>query len=94
MREIFDALAAVRFADIAPGLHEDAAHAHCGAEDVKGGTDGGGKEEGEAEEARPRSAAGLGSAVTTIEDVRALRVKLETLLRESGLKVDLNLEII
>ena len=85
----------MRFADIAPALREDAAHAHCGAEDVKSGTDGGGKEEeGEAEEARPRSAAGLGSAVTTIEDVRALRVKLETLLRESGLKVDLNLEII
>lgn len=81
----------MRFADIAPALHEDAAHAHCGAEDVKSGTDGGGDEE--AEEARPRSAAGRGSAVSTIEDVRALRVKLETLLRESGLKVDLNLEI-
>jgi hypothetical protein len=81
----------VRFADIAPALHEDAAHAHCGAEDVKSGMDGGGEEE--AEEASPRSAAGLGSAVTTVEDVRALRVKLETLLRESGLKVDLNLEI-
>ena len=83
----------MRFADIAPALHGDTAHAHCGAEDVplKSGTDGGGDEE--AEEARPRSAAGLGSAVTAIEDVRALRVKLETLLRESGLKVDLNLEI-
>ena len=50
----------------------------------KGGGDGG-REEGE--ETSSRSAE-LGSVVTTIEDVRALRVKLETLLCESGLKID------
>jgi hypothetical protein len=86
----------VRFADIAPPLHEEeeaAGHAHyadTAVEDVKsGGEDG----SSGGEEASPRSAAGLRSAATRIEDVRALRVKLETLLRESGLKVDLNLEI-
>lgn len=84
----------MRFADIAPPLHEEeeeAGHAHCAvaaaAEDVK-------NEGGEEEASRPGSAAGLRSAATTIEDVRALRVKLETLLRESGLKIDLNLEIV
>jgi hypothetical protein len=88
-------LAAVRFADIAPppssssssSLHEheeEAAEghtAHC-VEDLESG----------GEEASPGSD-GLGSVVTTIEDVHALRVKLETLLCESGLKIDLNLEI-
>ena len=91
VRKIVDALAAVRFADIAPPAHqEEAGHTHCAAaaEDVKSEGDG----EGE-EEASPRQPAGLlKSAATTIEDVRALRVKLETLLRESGLKIDLNLE--
>ncbi|KAF8467562.1 hypothetical protein DFH94DRAFT_292386 [Russula ochroleuca] len=87
VREIVDALAAVRFADIAPPAPEEAGHTHCTvSEDVKSEVG----EEGE--EASPRSA-GLGSAVTTIDDVRAFRVKLETLLRESGLKIDLNLEI-
>lgn len=100
VREIVDALAAVRFADIAPPpppIHEEETEGHghtthC-VEDLKsGGRDGddGGREEGE--ETSPRSG-GLGSVGTTIEDVRALRVKLETLLRESGLKIDLNLEI-
>ena len=93
VREIVDLLAAVRFADIAPplsssSLHEEEAAeghtAHCVVEDLKSG--------GEGEEASPRSD-GLGSVVTTVEDVRALRVKLETLLCESGLKIDLNLEI-
>ncbi|KAF8491183.1 hypothetical protein F5888DRAFT_1737486 [Russula emetica] len=89
VREIVEALAAVRFADIAPPppLHEEAeGHTHCVEEDD------GGREEGEETGPSPRSA-GLGSVVTTIEDVRALRVKLETLLCESGLKIDLNLEI-
>ena len=90
-QEIVDALAAVRFADIAPPVLEEAGHAHCGdaaaaAEDVKSG-------EGREGETSPGPAGLLESAVTTIEDVRALRVKLETLLRESGLKIDLNLEI-
>ena len=88
--EIVDALAAVRFADIAPPVLEEVGHTHCGdaaaaAEDAK-------SVEGEGE-ASPGPAGLLESAVTTIEDVRALRVKLETLLRESGLKIDLNLEI-
>jgi hypothetical protein len=99
VREIVDALAAVRVADIAPPpppLHEEEAEGHghttrC-VEDLKsaGRDDGdGGREEGK--EASPRSD-GLGSVgTTTIEDVRALRVKLETLLCESGLKIDLNL---
>jgi hypothetical protein len=87
VREIVDALAAVRFADIAPPppLHgEEAAEGHA-THCVEGLKSGG-------EEASPRSD-GLGSVVTAIEDVRALRVKLETLLCESGLKIDLNLEI-
>ena len=90
-QEIVDALAAVRFADITPQALEEAGHTHCGdaaaaaAEDAK-------SVEGEGE-ASPGPAGLLESAVTTIEDVRALRVKLETLLRESGLKIDLNLEI-
>lgn len=100
LQEIVDALAAVRFADIVPPPldEETEGHARCAA-DLKSGTDDdddddddGGKE---GEEAGPRSA-GLGSVATTtttIDDVRALRVKLENLLRESGLKVDLNLEI-
>jgi hypothetical protein len=102
VREIVDALAAVRFADIAsppPPLHEEAEAerhtTHCveGVEDLKSGrSDDGGRGEGEGTSPSPRSA-GLGSVVTTIEDVRALRVKLETLLCESGLKIDLNLEI-
>jgi hypothetical protein len=101
VREIVDALAAVRVADIAPPpppLHEEEAEGHrhghttrC-VEDLKSGgrdDDNEGREEGE--EASPRSD-GLGSVgTTTIEDVRALRVKLETLLCESGLKIDLNL---
>jgi len=110
LRELLDALAAVRFADIAPPPPPPPSHvhvhvreeegeaeaegyttaAHCVEEDVK--SDSGGGEE----ESSPRSA-GFGSVVvtttTTTEDVRALRVKLETLLRESGLKIDLNLEI-
>jgi len=95
LREIVEALAAVRFADIAPlppppPLHEEEAEGHthirC-AEDLKKN----GRDDDEGEESSPRSD-GLGSVVTTIEDVRALRVKLETLLCESGLKIDLNLE--
>ncbi|KAN0118642.1 hypothetical protein V8E52_005065 [Russula decolorans] len=105
VQEIVDALAAVRFADIAPPppppppLHEDEAeghtHTHC-TEDLKGGgrgDDDGGREEGGKTSPRSPRSAGLGSVVTTVEDVRALRVKLETLLCESGLKIDLNLEI-
>jgi Essential protein Yae1, N terminal len=91
VREIVDALAAVRFADIVPLFDEEAeGHTHCA--DVEDSKSGSGRGEGEEEETSPspRSAARLGS---TIEDVRALRVKLETLLCESGLKVDLNLEI-
>ena len=84
VREIVDALAAVRFADVAPSSHEEAGHTHCATEES-------GKDEGGegGDEASPRSA-GVRSAVTAIEDVRALRVKLQTLLRESGLKFDLN----
>lgn len=88
VREIVDALAAVRFADVVPPApHEEAGHTHCATEESGRDEEGGG-----GEEAMPGSA-GLGSAVTTIEDVRALRVKLQTLLRESGLKIDLSLEI-
>lgn len=59
-------------------------------DDGRGEGEGG---EGEETSPGPRSA-GPGSVVTTtIEDVRALRVKLETLLCESGLKIDLNLEV-
>ena len=92
LREIIDALAAVRFADLAPPppsshVHDEEAEAgghsaHC-VESGRG--DGGG------EETSP-SSSDFGS-VAAIEDVRALRVKLETLLRESGLEIDLNLEI-
>jgi hypothetical protein len=95
VRAIVDTLAAVRFADIAPPpppLHEEEAEGHtphC-VDDLK--SDDGGREEGEETRPSPRSD-GLGSVVTTIEDVRALRVKLETLLCKSGLKIDLNLEI-
>ena len=100
VREIVDALAAIRFADIAPPppLHEEEAeghtHSHC-VEDLKSGRDDedGGREEGEETTPRSPRSDGLGSVVTTIEDVRALRVKLETLLCESGLKIDLHLEI-
>ena len=117
VREIVDALAAVRFADIAPAPPPDEAeHTHCAADEAKyeeeeeGGAAAAAEEgeqarEGEEEEAaRPRrrsrsSSTGLGlgpsagSTTTTIEDVRALRVRLEALLRESGLNVvDLNLE--
>jgi len=90
VREIVDALAAVRFADIAPPLEEEHTHTHCAEDEIgekkkheHGG--GGGLEGGE-------ETSGSAVTVTAIEDVRALRVKLETLLRESGLKVDLNLE--
>ncbi|KAI0277144.1 hypothetical protein BGY98DRAFT_1097683 [Russula aff. rugulosa BPL654] len=94
VREIVDALAAVQFADIVPPLDDEAeGHTHC-AEDLKSGRDDDVGGEGE-EETSPssRSAARLGSVSRTIEDVRALRVKLETLLCESGLNIDLNLEI-
>jgi hypothetical protein len=103
VREIVDALAAVRFADIAPPppSHEEGTEGHTHThlvEDLKTGRDDdddGGREEGEETRTSPRSprSDGPGSVVTTIEDVRALRVKLETLLCESGLKIDLNLEI-
>lgn len=91
VREIVDALAAVRFADIAPAPPPDEAEHTHGADEAK--CEGGGAEEGEA---RRRSSTGLGpsagSTTTTIEDVRALRVRLEALLRKSGLNVNLNLE--
>ncbi len=99
VREIVDALAAVRLADLAPPpLHEEAdgGHTHCGAEDVNSGKQRHDAERDEGEETSLRRSDGLvgsSTAVTTIEDVRALRVKLETLLRESGLKVDLDLEV-
>jgi hypothetical protein len=56
-------------------------------------------EEEDDDEEGQRSSTGLGPSAhstskASIEDVRALRVKLETLLREAGLKVDLNLESI
>ena len=100
VRGIVDALAAVRIVDIAPppppplheGEAEGHAHTHC-VEESKGGgrdDDDGGRK---GEEPRSPRSAGLGSVVTTIEDVRALRVRLQTLLCESGLKIDLNLEI-
>lgn len=105
VREIVAALAAVRFADIAPPpppppSHphegeeaEETAHAHCASVTAAEGVKGEGKGEGE-EGLSARSVGLTRSAVTTtIEDVRALRMKLETLLRESGLKIDLNLEI-
>jgi Essential protein Yae1, N terminal len=100
VREIVDALTAVRFADIAPPsaplheeVHEEAeGHTPHSVDDLKSkiGRDDGRREREEGEEAASPSP---GSVVTTIEDVRALRVKLETLLCESGLKIDVNLEI-
>lgn len=62
-------------------------------EEEEGG--GGGVDDDETEEGQKSSAVPGPSAHSTsnatIEDVRALRVNLETLLREAGLKVDLNL---
>lgn len=99
LREIVDALAVVRFTDIAPPPpREEADHLHMHMH--LHGADAGEREEGEEEDEEGQwSSTGLGPSAhstskTTIEDVRALRVKLETLLREAGLKVDLNLESI
>jgi hypothetical protein len=88
----------VRFADIAPPPPpEEADHLHshgagAGANDEEKGE----REYGMEEEKARGSSVGLGPSArstqkttTTIEDVRALRLKLETLLREAGLKVDL-----
>ncbi|KAI0301222.1 hypothetical protein B0F90DRAFT_1817224 [Multifurca ochricompacta] len=84
IREISEALANVRFADIAPPPPpEEEEHM---LEEL-GGSNSGKEEEGS-------SAAGGGHAGSrlTIEDVRALREKLEALLLQVGLKVDLNLD--
>ena len=90
IREIVEALASVRFADIAPAPPpEEAEHIRAhGAEEGKE------NEEREGEEVG-RGPTGLSSSAgpkATIEDVCALRVRLEALLRQVGLKVDLNLE--
>lgn len=80
----------MRFADIAPSPPpEEAEHLRVHAAEE-------GKSEEEEEEVRRRPPTGLSSSAgpkaTTIEDVRALRVRLEALLRQAGLNVDLNLE--
>ena len=94
VREIVEALASVRFADIAPPPPaEEAEHvrAHAAEEGKKKSEE----MEGEAGGEVAREPTGLTSSAgskATIEDVRALRVRLEALLRQVGLKVDLNLE--
>jgi hypothetical protein len=94
VREIVDALAAVRFSDIdiaiAPPL--EGGHVRCVDVDVDVDVDVE-EGEGEGEETYPSPSPGPRPTATTVEDVRALRVKLETLLCESGLNIDLNLEI-
>ena len=92
IREILAALTSVRFADIAPPPPPEEAehvrgHVHGAEEGKSEGWDG---EEGE-EGGRGLSSS-TGPKATTIEDVRALRVRLEALLRQAGLNVDLNLE--
>jgi hypothetical protein len=103
-REIADALATVRFADIAPPPPPDEAeHTHrddagCNSEYGKGEQEQEQKKEMEEEEEGEREGGdgGGGSArspqLRTMEDVRALRVRLEMLLHQAGLQVDLNLE--
>jgi hypothetical protein len=109
VREIVDALAAVRFADIAPAPPaEEAEHLR---QHTHGADEGSHKEENEKdeekneegekeeEEREGRSSTGPGPSThstqnPTIEDVRALRAQLETQLRSAGLKVDLDLESI
>ena len=94
VREIVEALASVRFADIAPPPPaEEAEHvrAHAAEEGKKKSEE----MEGEAGGEAAREPTGLTSSAgskATIEDVRALRVRLEALLRQVGLKVGLNLE--
>jgi hypothetical protein len=86
-REIVDALAAVRFEDIAPPPPpEEAEHMH---DDVR--VHGEGKIEENGEDGGGGST-GPKPAATTIEDVRALGVRLEGLLREVGVEVDLGFE--
>ncbi len=78
-----------------PSLKDHTQNHHHRAEDVNSGKRHD-AERDEGEETSLRRSDGLvgsSAALTTIEDVRALRVKLETLLRESGLKVDLDLEV-
>ncbi|KAI0288094.1 hypothetical protein BC826DRAFT_1040622 [Russula brevipes] len=87
-RDIVDALAAVRFDDIAPPPPpEEAEHVH---DDVH--VHGVGKTEGNGEDRPGEGSAGPKPAATTIEDVRALGVRLEGLLREVGVEVDLDFE--
>jgi Essential protein Yae1, N terminal len=82
-REIAETLATVRFSDIIVPLEpeeEEAGHAaHC--VDAGGDSGHGEQEEKRGEEEVPRG-----------EDLRALRVRLETLLHQVGLQFDLNLE--
>jgi len=83
----------VRFADIAPAPPPEEAE-HVRAHGAEEGEKSGGMEEEGGEEVG-RGPTGLSSSAdskATIEDVRALRVRLEALLRQVGLKVDLNLE--
>ncbi|KAI9507615.1 hypothetical protein F5148DRAFT_1149621 [Russula earlei] len=81
VREIVDALAAVRFADIAPAPPpEEAEHAHGAAED------------GMDRDGPGQASVGLRSTGMSIEDVRELRARLEAVLREAGIKVDLDLD--
>jgi hypothetical protein len=94
VREIVEALASVRFADIAPPPPaEEVEHvrAHAAEEGKKKSEE----MEGEAEGEVAREPTGLTSSAgskVTIEDVRALRVRLEALLCQVGLKVDRNFE--
>ena len=85
LREILATLTSVQFADIAPSPPpEETDHVR-----VHGAEEGKSEEEGEEPTELSSSA---GPKATTIEDVRALRVRLEALLRQAGLNVDLNLE--
>jgi hypothetical protein len=103
-REIADALATVRFADIAPPAPPDEAE-HTHRDDAGCNSEYGKREQEQEQEQKKeeeeeggerRGGDGGGSAgspqLRTMEDVRALRVRLEMLLHQAGLQVDLNLE--
>ena len=97
VREIIEALASVRFADIAPPppaeeVEHVRAHARVAEEGKKKREEMEGEAGGEVAREPTELTSSAGPKPTSIEDVRALRVRLEALLRQVGLKVDLNLE--
>jgi predicted transposase YdaD len=78
----------VRFADIVPPP-EEVEHAHSVGGDSEHERARGEQEEKEKENGEGEGSTGPGP---TIEDLHALRVRLETLLQQAGLQVHLNLE--